>query len=140
MKSNDQIIFLNTYRFCQLIFGFDTYKYNECNLIFIALQSYFMGCSFDNFSTSWWDRSYVITLLILAWFIPLVIIFISHIGILYRVRHSNIKDLLIKKFSYGCSTEANTCGQKLELRRNTSCRTSISTEKSSLPHMLQRVS
>ena len=69
-------------------------------------------------------------------------IFISHIGILYRVRHSNVKDMLIKKFSCGLTSSSQNCnltiGNKLSLRRNTL--SANSSEKSSLPHMLQRVS
>ena len=120
--------------------GLDTYRCNECNLILIVLQSYFMGCSFDNFSTSWWDRSYVITLLILAWFIPLVIIFISHIGILYRVRHSNIKDMLIKKLS--CALNSNGAHRRT-LREAMLCSRdsrSDSIDRDDLPHVIKRVS
>ena len=50
-----------------------------------------MGCTFDSFSSSWSDRSYVLTLLVLAWIIPLVIIFLSYIGIIYEVVQSSIK-------------------------------------------------
>ena len=99
-----------------------------------------MGCSFDNFSTSWWDRSYVITLLILAWFIPLVIIFISHIGILYRVRHSNIKDMLIKKLS--CALNSNGAHRRT-LREAMLCSRdsrSDSIDRDDLPHVIKRVS
>ena len=60
-----------------------------------TFQSYFMGCAFDSFSTSWSDRSYVITLLVLAWLIPLVIICLSYVSIIFRVRISlqHIKQL-----------------------------------------------
>ena len=53
-----------------------------------TFQSYFMGCAFDSFSTSWNDRSYVITLLVLAWLTPLFLICFSYIAIIFRVRHS----------------------------------------------------
>ena len=77
-----------------------------------------MGCAFDTFSTSWIDRSYTLTLFVISWFIPLVIICISYIGIIYGVRHSRIKDLLVKK---NCST----CGQ--------------SHMCNGMPHLTQRV-
>ena len=118
----------------------------RANLLFlnVILQCveglYFMGCSFDNFSTSLWDRSYVITLLILAWFIPLVIIFISHIGILYRVRHSNIKDMLIKKLS--CALNSNGAHRRT-LREAMLCSRdsrSDSIDRDDLPHVIKRVS
>ena len=52
-----------------------------------------MGCSFDSFSTSWSDRSYVIVLVVLAWFSPLLIICLSYISIILRYLNSlhNIK-------------------------------------------------
>ena len=109
---------------------------------FLSFQSYFIGCSFNAFSQSWSDRSYIITLIVFAWMVPTIMIFISHVAILYRVRHSNIKDMLIKKFSCGLSSTTKngnlTIRKKLSMRRNTS--SAISSEKSCLPHLLQRVS
>ena len=56
----------------------------------ISFQAYFIGCSFDSFSQSWRDRSYVLTLLISAWLVPLIMIFLSDLGILHRIRNTNI--------------------------------------------------
>jgi len=51
-----------------------------------------MGCAFNLFVTSWKDGSYVITLIVICWVIPLLIIFISYNGIIYRVKHSRIRN------------------------------------------------
>ena len=51
-----------------------------------------MGCAFDIFTTSWRDRAYTLTLLILCWFIPLLMIFISYNGIIYRVKSASIRN------------------------------------------------
>ena len=51
-----------------------------------------MGCAFDLFITSWKDCSYVITLVVLCWVVPLIVIFISYNGIIYRVKHSTIRN------------------------------------------------
>ena len=48
-----------------------------------------MGCAFDMYSTSINDRSYVVVLFILAWFIPLIVISVSYLGIVYRIRMSS---------------------------------------------------
>ena len=47
-----------------------------------------MGCAFDMHSTSWTDRSYVITLFVLCWLIPLIVIFVAYIAIIYRVKNT----------------------------------------------------
>ena len=60
-----------------------------------------MGCAFDMYSTSWRDRSYVLTLFILCWFVPLIVIFVAYIGIIYRVRHSVVNEILLDKASCG---------------------------------------
>ena len=60
-----------------------------------------MGCAFDMYSTSWTDRSYVITLFVLCWFIPLLVIFMAYIGIVYRVRHSFVENEVIDNCSNG---------------------------------------
>ena len=57
------------------------------------VQSYFMGCAFDIYSPSWNHRTYMWMLFVLAWFIPVVVIGVSYIGIIYRVRKSNIQFL-----------------------------------------------
>ena len=61
-------------------------------LIFI-FQSYFMGCAFDLFSTSWTARSYVLLLFIVCWFIPLIVIITSYCGIIMRVRSPTVRKL-----------------------------------------------
>ena len=68
---------------------------------FSTFQAYFIGCSFDSFSTSWKDRSYVITLMVIAWVIPLTILFLSHFSIVHSVRKSNVQVLCETKFSCG---------------------------------------
>ena len=60
-----------------------------------------MGCAFDVFSSSWSDRSYVLTLFVLCWCIPVLIICTSYIGIIYRVKHSDIKSMLPKNIPCG---------------------------------------
>ena len=57
-------------------------------------QSYLIGCTFDSFSTSWTDRSYIIMLLVVAWLIPLLSIILSHIGIFYRIKNSEVNIVL----------------------------------------------
>ena len=66
-----------------------------------------MGCAFDMYSTSWVDRSYVLTLFILCWFVPLFIIFVAYAGIIYRVRHSVVKEILPDKASCGLLKKEN---------------------------------
>ena len=60
-----------------------------------------MGCAFDMYSTSWNHRSYVLTLFILCWFVPLLMIFVAYFGIIYRVRHSVVNEILLDKVSCG---------------------------------------
>ena len=70
----------------------------ECmqfNYIF-RYQSYLMGCAFNMYSQSWNDRSYGIFLFCYCWFIPLLIIFFSYMGIIYHTRSSR-KRLLTQK-------------------------------------------
>ena len=73
----------------------------ETYMLWLQLQSYLLGCAFDTFSSSWHDRSYVVTLLVLAWFIPLVIICVTHIGIINRVKNSDVKTIITRQFSCG---------------------------------------
>ena len=68
------------------------YVYNALVLIYI-FQSYFMGCAFDMFSTSWTARSYVLVLFIVCWFIPLIVIIASYCGIIMRVRSPTVRKL-----------------------------------------------
>ena len=55
-----------------------------------------MGCAFDAFSTSWNHRSYIVTLFVVAWFIPLIVIFRTYNGIIHRVRHSFVGTMLFE--------------------------------------------
>ena len=68
------------------------YVYNVLVLIYI-FQSYFMGCAFDMFSTSWTARSYVLVLFIVCWFVPLFVIISSYCGIIMRVRSPTVRKL-----------------------------------------------
>ena len=90
-----------------------------------------MGCSFDGFSSSWVDRSYIIVLLVLAWVIPLILIFISNIGIIHRTRNSDVNKLFLSKISCVSSDANGTSNRKL------SRKPSIFTYD--LPHIVQRV-
>ena len=67
----------------------------QFNYIF-RYQSYLMGCAFNMYSQSWNDRSYGIFLFCYCWFIPLLIIFFSYMGIIYHTRSSR-KRLLTQK-------------------------------------------
>ena len=51
-----------------------------------------MGCAFDMFSTSWNDRSYVVTLFVLCWCIPLGVILVAYVSIFSRVRQSGARN------------------------------------------------
>ena len=75
-----------------------------------------MGCAFDLYSTSWNDRSYVATLLVFAWFIPLIVIFTSYIGIIYHIRHSTVKNILFHR-NYSFKKEEDDA--KVTARRET---------------------
>ena len=37
-------------------------------------QAYMVGCSFDTFSKSWLDRSYIVWLILIAWLLPMAVI------------------------------------------------------------------
>ena len=50
-----------------------------------------MGCAFDSFSTAWSDRSYILTLLVLAWLIPLVSNILFYTAMLHRVQNSDFQ-------------------------------------------------
>ena len=52
-----------------------------------------MGCTFDYYSSTWNARSYVITLLVFAWAIPLIIIVNAYLRIIRYVKNSNIPNL-----------------------------------------------
>ena len=72
------------------------YTYN------IQFQAYFMGCAFDSFSTSWSDRSYVFTLLVLAWLIPLISNIVFYICMIHRVQTSNFQYYVSKQTKPDC--------------------------------------
>ena len=61
-----------------------------------------MGCAFDSFSTSWTDRSYVLTLLVLAWLIPLILNIVFYVSMIYRVRTSDFQYYVIKQAKQDC--------------------------------------
>ena len=111
------------------------YNFIDINCLFL-FQAYLIGCSFDSFSSSWKDRTYVFTLLIIAWVVPLVIIFLTHLSILHHVRSANIRNLCIKKFPCRllrrcrCShRNVIETGQELNSCVNSNC----------LPRVIQRV-
>ena len=87
-------------------------------LFVFQFQSSFMGCTFDCFTTSWNSRSYLITLLIVAWVIPLIIILNSHLRIIIYLRKANIQNLcmnniqcrLLKRNSRAPEEEESSCG------------------------------
>ena len=97
-----------------------------------------MGCSFDSFSDSWSDRTYEYTLLVVAWIIPCLVIFISHLSIIRHVRKSNIRNLCRKKFPCRISKE----GVPLDEERNggTDVFEPSCTDNRCLPHVARRVS
>ena len=74
-----------------------------------------MGCAFDMHSTSWTDRSYVITLFVLCWVIPLVVIFMAYIGIIYRVKTSFVAN---KVNDNGSSSILNNDARSTNLHRD----------------------
>ena len=78
------------------------------NTIFI--QSYFMGCVFDLFSTSLNTRSYVAVMFIIAWFIPLITITACYIGILLRVWYCPNRKFLLQGKSSGCPSNDQANG------------------------------
>lgn len=55
-----------------------------------------MGCAFDMYTTSWNDRSYVLVLFVLCWFVPLLIMFQSYGAIIYRVSYSGARNILFQ--------------------------------------------
>ena len=96
-----------------------------------------MGCSFDSFSSSWKDRSYVCTLLVIAWLFPCTGIFISHLSIIRHVRNSNVRILCLKKFPCRISKEGVASDEEKNgaIDQQSKC-----TDKKCLPHVARRVS
>ena len=117
--------------FCFLI-NYKIWFANKCSF---SIQSYFIGCTFDSFSSSWNERSYTITLLVIAWLIPLIIVVSSHVGILYRIRHAEIKSVNIQK-----SFQRARNNRAMNREIGTQLSVNITPEKRILPHVSQRVS
>ena len=76
------------------------------------LQSYFMGCVFDLFSTSFNTRSYVAAMFTIAWFIPLITITSCYIGILLRVWYCPNRKFLLQGKSSGRPSNDQGVGVK----------------------------
>ena len=52
-----------------------------------------MGCTFDCYSTTFNSRSYAITLLVIAWIVPLIFILTAYIRIIQYVRKSTVQNV-----------------------------------------------
>ena len=102
--------------------------------MFHLFQAYFLGCTFDSFSTSWNDRSYVIILLIIAWFIPMLLIVRSHINILYLIKNSDVNIVLVSSSNSKVSTSHASSEDKREAVELES-----SQGGNNLPHVNQKV-
>lgn len=59
-------------------------------------QAYFLGCSMDTWSTLPWDRAYVVSLMVLAYFLPLSVIVVSY-SMIYSVTKSTREELMGKR-------------------------------------------
>ena len=96
-----------------------------------------MGCTFDCFTATWNSRSYLITLLIVAWVIPLIVILNSHLRIIMYLRTANIQSLLISNLPCRSRLHSNTVRhneQGLD-QEESSCG-----DNKCFPHVTQRVS
>ena len=102
--------------------------------MFYLFQAYFLGCTFDSFSTSWKDRSYVIILLIIAWLIPMLLIVRSHINILYLIKNSDVNIVLVSSTNSKASTSHASSEDKREAVELES-----SQGGNNLPHVNQKV-
>ena len=102
--------------------------------MFHLFQAYFLGCTFDSFSTSLKDRSYVIILLIIAWFIPMLLIVRSHINILYLIKNSDVNIVLVSSTNSKASTSLPSSDDKREVVKLES-----SQGGNNLPHVNQKV-
>ena len=67
-------------------------------------KAYLMGCTFDSFSSSWNDRSYVLTMMVVAWLIPTTSNVFCYAAIVNRVHHSDFK--LIGLHRMGCYSQS----------------------------------
>ena len=102
--------------------------------MFYLFQAYFLGCTFDSFSTSWKDRSYVIILLIIAWLIPMLLIVRSHINILYLIKNSDVNIVLVNSTNSKVSTSHASSEDKREAVELESSQVG-----NNLPHVNQKV-
>ena len=102
--------------------------------MFHLFQAYFLGCTFDSFSTSWQDRSYVVILLIIAWLIPMLLIVRSHINILYLIKNSDVNIVLVSSTNSKASTSHASSEDKREAVEMES-----SQGGNNLPHVNQKV-
>ena len=97
-------------------------------------QAYFMGCTFDCYSTTFNSRSYAITLLVIAWIVPLIFILTAYIRIIQYVRKSTVQNV---------STMDMTCVQwGLQIphfQMNDENEFSACEDHKCLPHIRQRV-
>ena len=59
----------------------------------LSYQAYFLGCSFDTWSNDMWDRLYVVTLVVLGYFVPLSVIMASY-GAIYAITRRTRRDLV----------------------------------------------
>ena len=102
--------------------------------MFHLFQAYFLGCTFDSFSPSLKDRSYVIILLIIAWFIPMLLIVRSHINILYLIKNSDVNIVLVSSTNQQASTSHPSSEDQREAVELES-----SQGGNNLPHVNQKV-
>ena len=97
-------------------------------------QSYLIGCTFDSFSTSWTDRSYIIMLLVVAWLIPLLSIILSHIGIFYRIKNSEVNIVLTN-----APEKRLASSSRIKQLKRLGTNSDMPNFGNSLPHVTQRV-
>ena len=93
-----------------------------------------MGCTFDCYSTTINSRSYAITLLVIAWIVPLIFILTAYIRIIQYVRKSTVQN---------ASTMDMTCVQWgfqiPHFQMNDENEFSTCEDHKCLPHIRQRV-
>ena len=102
--------------FCYKIQPETSLECMQFNYIF-RYQSYLMGCAFNMYSQSWNDRSYGIFLFCYCWFIPLLIIFFSYMGIIYHTRSSRKRLLTQKNIELPKDAEDGKNKNKEKLKR-----------------------
>ena len=67
-------------------------------------KAYLIGCTFDSFSNSWNDRSYVLTMMVVAWLVPTASNVFCYVAIVNRVHHSDFQ--LIGLQCKGCYSQS----------------------------------